>query len=167
VKRQLRDFNRRAGRPYQLSISLGFATHKANTLGSVAGLLDRADRALYRDKRASTTQTDRTPLMVVKRKPRRSDPQRSLRDHLVELLDGVTPCHLRGRDRRLAAGTPERQTRGQPFTPGVSRAYPHLAMDIVEFTKSAKHVSPEWPAGYWPASDAPPDAAAGTRASPR
>jgi len=35
LKRQLRDFNRRAGRPYQLSISLGFATHKANTLGSV------------------------------------------------------------------------------------------------------------------------------------
>src|SRR5438046_1657781 len=51
LKRQLRDFNRRAGRPYQLAISLGFATHKASTLGSVAGLLDRADRALYRDKR--------------------------------------------------------------------------------------------------------------------
>jgi two-component system, cell cycle response regulator len=51
LKRQLRDFNRRAARPYQLSISLGFATHKASTLGSVAGLLDRADRALYRDKR--------------------------------------------------------------------------------------------------------------------
>ena len=51
LKRQLRDFNRRAGRPYQLSVSLGFATHKASTLGSVAGLLDRADRALYRDKR--------------------------------------------------------------------------------------------------------------------
>jgi len=51
LKRQLRDFNRRAARPYQLSISLGFATHKASTLGSVAGLLERADRALYRDKR--------------------------------------------------------------------------------------------------------------------
>jgi diguanylate cyclase (GGDEF)-like protein len=51
LKRQVRDFNRRAARPYQLSISLGFATHKASTLGSVAGLLDRADRALYRDKR--------------------------------------------------------------------------------------------------------------------
>jgi len=51
LKRQVRDLNRRAARPYQLSISLGFATHKASTLGSVAGLLDRADRALYRDKR--------------------------------------------------------------------------------------------------------------------
>ena len=50
LKRQVRDFNRRAARPYQLSISLGFAAHKASTLGSVTGLLDRADRALYRDK---------------------------------------------------------------------------------------------------------------------
>jgi diguanylate cyclase (GGDEF)-like protein len=51
LKRQVRDFNRRADRPYQLSISFGFATHKASTVSSVAGLLDRADRALYRDKR--------------------------------------------------------------------------------------------------------------------
>ncbi len=51
LKRRVRDLNRRAARPYQLSISLGFATHRASTLGSVAGLLDRADRALYRDKR--------------------------------------------------------------------------------------------------------------------
>jgi diguanylate cyclase (GGDEF)-like protein len=51
LKRQVRDFNRRAARPYQLSISLGFAAHKGSTLGSVAGLLERADRALYRDKR--------------------------------------------------------------------------------------------------------------------
>jgi diguanylate cyclase (GGDEF)-like protein len=51
MQRLVREFNRRAGRPYQLSISLGFATHKASTLDSVAGLLDRADRALYRDKR--------------------------------------------------------------------------------------------------------------------
>jgi len=51
LKRQVRDFNRRAGRPYQISISLGFAWHKASTLDSVTGLLDRADRALYRDKR--------------------------------------------------------------------------------------------------------------------
>src|SRR2546428_273305 len=50
---------------------------------------------------------------------------------------------------------------GQPFTPW--RLLEHIRIsqwDIVEFTKSAKHVSPEWPAGYWPQSDAPPDAAA-------
>jgi diguanylate cyclase (GGDEF)-like protein len=57
LKRQVRDFNRRAARPYQLSIRLGFAWHKAGTLSSVAGLLDRADRALYRDKRRKHDET--------------------------------------------------------------------------------------------------------------
>jgi DinB superfamily len=28
--------------------------------------------------------------------------------------------------------------------------------DIVEFCRSAKHVSPEWPSGYWPARSKPP-----------
>ena len=57
LKRQVRDFNRRAVRPYRLSVSLGFAQHKASSLGSVAGLLDRADRALYRDKRRKHDET--------------------------------------------------------------------------------------------------------------
>jgi len=57
LRRQVREFNRRAARPYQLSISLGFAAHKASTLGSVAGLLERADRALYRDKRRKQDET--------------------------------------------------------------------------------------------------------------
>ncbi len=29
--------------------------------------------------------------------------------------------------------------------------------DILEFTRRAKHVSPPWPAGYWPPTPAPPD----------
>jgi len=29
--------------------------------------------------------------------------------------------------------------------------------DIVEYTRNPKHVSPEFPAGYWPTADAPPD----------
>jgi diguanylate cyclase (GGDEF)-like protein len=57
LKRHVREFNRRAGRPYALSISLGFAAHKASTLSSVAGLLDRADRALLRLKRRKHDQT--------------------------------------------------------------------------------------------------------------
>jgi hypothetical protein len=30
--------------------------------------------------------------------------------------------------------------------------------DILEFSRSSKHVSPEWPSGYWPKSGKPPDA---------
>ena len=32
--------------------------------------------------------------------------------------------------------------------------------DILEFCRSAKHVSPEFPSGYWPATEVPPDASA-------
>jgi len=32
--------------------------------------------------------------------------------------------------------------------------------DILEFSRNAKHVSPEFPSGYWPATEAPPDASA-------
>ncbi len=29
--------------------------------------------------------------------------------------------------------------------------------DILEFSRRGDHVSPDWPAGYWPEGDAPPD----------
>jgi hypothetical protein len=32
--------------------------------------------------------------------------------------------------------------------------------DILEFSRDARHVSPEWPAGYWPATPTPPGAKA-------
>src|SRR3954462_5255033 len=32
--------------------------------------------------------------------------------------------------------------------------------DILEFSHDAKHVSPKWPEGYWPASEAPSSDAA-------
>src|SRR5690348_2440646 len=31
--------------------------------------------------------------------------------------------------------------------------------DILEFSRNPKHVSPEWPAGYWPEDKSPTDAA--------
>jgi hypothetical protein len=32
--------------------------------------------------------------------------------------------------------------------------------DMLEFSRDPKHVSPDWPSGYWPASAAPPNAKA-------
>jgi hypothetical protein len=29
--------------------------------------------------------------------------------------------------------------------------------DILEFSRNPKHLSPPWPEGYWPASEAPPN----------
>jgi DinB superfamily len=100
--------------------------------------------------------------MAVKRKPRRTDPHGSIRDHLVELLEGGH-AHVPFEDA-IADWPPQlRGTKppGQPFTPWRLLEHIRIAQwDIVAFTKSAKHVSPEWPSGYWPASDAPTDAAA-------
>jgi hypothetical protein len=31
---------------------------------------------------------------------------------------------------------------------------------MLEFSRSSKHVSPDWPSGYWPESPEPPDASA-------
>jgi hypothetical protein len=35
--------------------------------------------------------------------------------------------------------------------------------DILEFSRNPAHVSPEWPAGYWPLSKTPPSARAWTQ----
>jgi hypothetical protein len=88
-----------------------------------------------------------------------TDPQRSLRDHVLYLLrvggahlsfdqavEGVPP-HLRG-----AKASPA------PHTPW--RLLEHLRIaqwDILQFTTDPGHESPDWPAGYWPDGDAPPD----------
>lgn len=81
-----------------------------------------------------------------------------LRRHLVELLDGGSahlkfgeaaggwPEHLRGRKPEAAAHTPW-------------QVLEHLRIcqwDILEFSRSASHQSPDWPGGYWPDSEAPP-----------
>lgn len=98
----------------------------------------------------------------MKRKPRRTDPHRALREHVVELLSGGH-AHVTLEDATADLPPQLRGAKppGQPFTPW--RLLEHVRIsqwDIVEFTKSAKHVSPKWPAGYWPKSDAPPDASA-------
>jgi len=90
------------------------------------------------------------------------DSDRALRDHVLELL-GKGHAHVTFQDAIAAWPATLRGAKpaGQPFTPW--RLLEHIRIsqwDIVGFTKSAKHVSPKWPAGYWPERDAPPDAAA-------
>jgi hypothetical protein len=85
-----------------------------------------------------------------------------LRKHLIELLrsrgahadfdeaiDGL-PEGLRGA-----------RVKDVPFT--AWRLVEHLRLaqwDILEFSRNAKHKSPQWPEGYWPEADAPPNAGA-------
>ena len=99
------------------------------------------------------------------RKRQPVDPHRALRDHVRELLRGGH-AHLVFKDAIADWPTALRGAKpaGQPFTPW--RLLEHIRItqwDIVEFTTRATHVSPEWPAGYWPPTDAPPDDAAWDR----
>ncbi len=85
--------------------------------------------------------------------------QDALRGHLVELLEGGH-AHL---DFEAAiAGLPPGFRGARP--PGLShtpwRLVEHIRLaqrDILGFSTDPGHVSPEFPAGYWPGGDAPPD----------
>ncbi len=89
----------------------------------------------------------------------------ALRDHLLNLLRGHG-AHAEYEETiadfpvALAAG----RVPGTPHTPW--RLLEHLRIaqwDIVEFSRDAAHVSPEFPIGYWPEDSAPADPAAWER----
>jgi hypothetical protein len=87
---------------------------------------------------------------------------RGLRKHLVELLGGGS-AHL-DFDKALA-GLPSRlrgaKPSGAPHSPWQLVEHLRIAQwDILEFSRNAKHVSPKWPEGYWPPSEAPASAQA-------
>jgi len=84
---------------------------------------------------------------------------RSLRQHLLELLRGGN-AHLNFEE--ALAGLPPNlrgeRPHGLPYSPWRLLEHMRIAQrDILEFSRNPKHVSPQWPAGYWPESDAPPD----------
>ena len=86
----------------------------------------------------------------------------ALREHLLYLLRGGG-AHL-GFDDAIADLPKElrgAKPQGVPHTPW--RLLEHMRIcqwDILEFSRNPDHVSPEFPDGYWPASDAPPTAEA-------
>jgi hypothetical protein len=82
-----------------------------------------------------------------------------LRQHLIELLDGGH-AHL---DFEAAIADLPAEIRGAhvpglPHTPWRLLEHMRIAQwDILRFSVDPKHLSPEFPAGYWPEGDAPPD----------
>ncbi len=86
----------------------------------------------------------------------------ALRQQLSELLD-MKGAHI-GLDSAVADFPPEmrgRKANGAPHTAWQLLEHMRIAQwDILEFSRDAKHESPEWPGAYWPAMDAPPDHAA-------
>src|SRR6185295_12491579 len=78
-----------------------------------------------------------------------------LREHLLYLLRGGG-AHLSLED--FIADFPpnlcQKQVPGLPYTAWQVLEHMRLAQwDILEFSRDRNHVSPEFPKGYWPASD--------------
>jgi DinB superfamily len=92
----------------------------------------------------------------------RTDHDKSLREHLVNLLT-KEEAHA-GFDKAVAdlpAKLRGKRPEGSPHSAWELLEHLRLAQwDIVEFSKDARHKSPAWPSGYWPKNPAPPDDAA-------
>jgi hypothetical protein len=83
----------------------------------------------------------------------------ALRQHLDYLLSGGG-AHL-DFDKAIAGLPPAKRGVRAPNSPHTAWwLLEHLRIaqsDILEFSRNPKHKSPDWPAGYWPQGDAPPD----------
>ena len=91
--------------------------------------------------------------------------QTVLREHLLELLGGGH-AHLTF-DRAIAdlpADLRGAKPPGLPHSPWRLVEHMRIAQwDILRFTIDRAHASPEFPRGYWPEGDAPPDPGAWDR----
>ncbi len=80
------------------------------------------------------------------------DRDRALREHLLYLLRGGG-AHISFDDavKDFPVELINRKADGVPYTPWALLEHMRIAQwDIVEFSRSAAHVSPDWPEGYWP-----------------
>lgn len=90
------------------------------------------------------------------------DEQTALRKHVIYLLRGGGAhvdfdAAIAGLPAKLRGARPE----GIPHT--AWRLLEHMRIsqwDILEFSRDPGHVSPDWPADYWPKDDGPPNASA-------
>src|ERR1700730_731435 len=92
----------------------------------------------------------------------KNDQDSSLRRHLIELLKGGS-AHARFEE--VVAGIPAKlrgqKPTGLPHSPWMLLEHLRIGQwDILEFSRDKKHVSPQWPEGYWPPSEVPPSATA-------
>ena len=87
---------------------------------------------------------------------------KALREHVLHLLWGGG-AHIQPQDVLSDFPVPLRGTKlaPLPYTPWQLLEHMRIAeWDILEFSRDPEFVSPEFPAGYWPTDEAPPDPAA-------
>jgi DinB superfamily len=91
---------------------------------------------------------------------KQADPDQSLRDHLLYLLKGEG-AHAKFEDviDDFPADLRGKKLENFPHTAWMLLEHLRIAQwDILEFSRNAKHKSPDWPSGYWPKEEAPPSA---------
>jgi hypothetical protein len=83
---------------------------------------------------------------------------KSLREHLAKLLQGGE-AHATFEDavKNLPAALRGKTPKGAEHSPWEILEHLRIAQwDILEFGRDAKHVSPDFPKGYWPEKAVPP-----------
>ena len=83
---------------------------------------------------------------------------KALRQHLLKLLEGKgAHVDFETAVKKASAAVRGKRPKGTAHSPWEILEHMRIAQwDILEFSRDAKHVSPEWPTGYWPKSPAPP-----------
>jgi len=87
------------------------------------------------------------------------DRDASLRQHLLELLNGGhAHAEFDTAVRNLPAALRGKRPNGAEHSPWEILEHLRIAQgDILEFSRDPGHQSPAWPSGYWPATPEPPD----------
>ncbi len=84
---------------------------------------------------------------------------KALREQLLTLLTGGN-AHAAFEDaiKNLPAALRGKTPKGAEHSPWQLLEHLRIAQwDILEFSRDARHKSPQWPDEYWPATPAPPD----------
>jgi len=86
----------------------------------------------------------------------------SLREHLVQLLTGgQAHATFDKAVKDLPVALRGKRPKGAEHSPWEVLEHLRIAQwDILEFSRNPKHVSPDWPSGYWPKTQKPPNSKA-------
>ena len=84
---------------------------------------------------------------------------KALREHLLNLLKGDgAHANFDAAVKDLPVSLRGKRPKGAEHSPWEVLEHLRIAQwDILEFSRNAKHVSPEFPSGYWPSAQAPPN----------
>jgi hypothetical protein len=88
-----------------------------------------------------------------------------LRQQLVELLKGGNAhTDFENAIRDFPGEARGKRPKGAEHSPWQVLEHLRITLwDILEFSRNPDHKSPDWPVGYWPGTQAPPDAKAWDR----